>query len=184
MKAAIAKKCLEAIDRLRDVHGIAANDARHPDVMSRASVAARSIGLVRGNPDYSDRAFISAKKLDIPKISAGSMPGQRILPPINWPRGHPVGQEKGADSRRAGLAASLSAPFRAVHWLSAAATSAAVIGQLHDIGDFRSRPSPLRTDFPRSDFVARMNRQTRRNPHATRPRFSSDDMVRSENGRR
>lgn len=34
MRAAIAKKCLEAIDRLRDEHGIAANDARHPDVMS------------------------------------------------------------------------------------------------------------------------------------------------------
>lgn len=34
MKAAIAKKCLEAIDRLRDEHGIAANDARHPDVVS------------------------------------------------------------------------------------------------------------------------------------------------------
>jgi hypothetical protein len=34
MKAAIAKKCLEAIDKLRDEHGIAADDARHPDVMS------------------------------------------------------------------------------------------------------------------------------------------------------
>jgi hypothetical protein len=33
-EAAIAKKCLEAIDRLRDEHGIAADDARHPDVMS------------------------------------------------------------------------------------------------------------------------------------------------------
>jgi hypothetical protein len=33
-EAAIAKKCLEAIDRLRDKHGIAADDARHPDVMS------------------------------------------------------------------------------------------------------------------------------------------------------
>lgn len=34
MEAAIAKKCLEAIDGLRDEHGIAADDARHPDVMS------------------------------------------------------------------------------------------------------------------------------------------------------
>jgi hypothetical protein len=33
-EAAIAKNCLEAIDRLRDEHGIAADDARHPDVMS------------------------------------------------------------------------------------------------------------------------------------------------------
>ena len=33
-EAAIAKKCLEAIDRLRDEHGIAADDVRHPDVMS------------------------------------------------------------------------------------------------------------------------------------------------------
>lgn len=32
--AAIAKQCLEAIDRLRDEYGIAANDARHPDVTS------------------------------------------------------------------------------------------------------------------------------------------------------
>jgi len=34
MEAAIAKKCLDAIDELRDEHGIAADDARHPDVMS------------------------------------------------------------------------------------------------------------------------------------------------------
>jgi hypothetical protein len=34
MKAAIARRCLEAIDKLRDEHGIAANDARHPDVTS------------------------------------------------------------------------------------------------------------------------------------------------------
>jgi hypothetical protein len=33
-EAALAKKCLIAIDRLRDEHGIAANDTRHPDVMS------------------------------------------------------------------------------------------------------------------------------------------------------
>jgi hypothetical protein len=33
-ESAIAKKCLEAIDILRDEHGIAANDARHPDVTS------------------------------------------------------------------------------------------------------------------------------------------------------
>ncbi|MGY4335494.1 hypothetical protein ACVWW3_000400 [Bradyrhizobium sp. LM2.9] len=36
-EAAIAKNCLEAIDTLRDEHGIAANDARHPDVMSERS---------------------------------------------------------------------------------------------------------------------------------------------------
>jgi hypothetical protein len=30
----LAAKCLTAIDRLRDSHGIAANDPRHPDVMS------------------------------------------------------------------------------------------------------------------------------------------------------
>ncbi|MDH2405482.1 hypothetical protein QCM77_37150 [Bradyrhizobium sp. SSUT18] len=34
MNVPIAKKCLEAIDRLRDEHGIAANDTRHPDVTS------------------------------------------------------------------------------------------------------------------------------------------------------
>jgi hypothetical protein len=33
-EAALAKRCLSAIDRLRDKHGIAANDPRHPDVMS------------------------------------------------------------------------------------------------------------------------------------------------------
>jgi hypothetical protein len=33
-EAALAKKCLETIDEFRDEHGIAANDARHPDVMS------------------------------------------------------------------------------------------------------------------------------------------------------
>jgi hypothetical protein len=33
-EAAVAKKCLETVDRLRDEYGIAANDARHPDVMS------------------------------------------------------------------------------------------------------------------------------------------------------
>jgi hypothetical protein len=31
---ALAKSCLTAIDELRDEHGIAANDTRHPDVMS------------------------------------------------------------------------------------------------------------------------------------------------------
>jgi hypothetical protein len=34
VEPAIAKKCLEAIDELRDEHGIAADDARHPAVMS------------------------------------------------------------------------------------------------------------------------------------------------------
>jgi hypothetical protein len=33
-KAALAKRCLKAIDKLRDEHGIAANDPRHPDVSS------------------------------------------------------------------------------------------------------------------------------------------------------
>jgi hypothetical protein len=33
-EAALAKKCLETIDEFRDEHGIAANDARPPDVMS------------------------------------------------------------------------------------------------------------------------------------------------------
>jgi hypothetical protein len=33
-EASLAKSCLIAIDRLRDEHGIAANDARHPDVLS------------------------------------------------------------------------------------------------------------------------------------------------------
>lgn len=33
-ESTIAKKCLEAIDELRDEYGIAANDPRHPDVMS------------------------------------------------------------------------------------------------------------------------------------------------------
>jgi hypothetical protein len=33
-EAALAKNCLIAIDRLRDENGIAANDTRHPDVMS------------------------------------------------------------------------------------------------------------------------------------------------------
>jgi hypothetical protein len=33
-EAAVAKSCLIAIDVLRDEHGIAANDIRHPDVLS------------------------------------------------------------------------------------------------------------------------------------------------------
>lgn len=33
-EAELAKRCLVAIDKLRDDHGIAANDARHPDVAS------------------------------------------------------------------------------------------------------------------------------------------------------
>lgn len=33
-EAALAKRCLIAIDELRDKHGIAAGDTRHPDVMS------------------------------------------------------------------------------------------------------------------------------------------------------
>lgn len=33
-EAAIARRCLEEIDELRDEHGIAADDGRHPDVMS------------------------------------------------------------------------------------------------------------------------------------------------------
>ena len=33
-KAALAQKCLEAIDCARDEYGIAANDARHPDVLA------------------------------------------------------------------------------------------------------------------------------------------------------
>ncbi|WP_347265462.1 hypothetical protein [Nitrobacter sp.] len=33
-EAALAKRCLWAIDHLRDEHGIGANDPRHPDVMS------------------------------------------------------------------------------------------------------------------------------------------------------
>jgi NACHT C-terminal Alpha/Beta 2 len=33
-EAALAKQCLSTIDHLRDEHGIAANDPRHPDVMS------------------------------------------------------------------------------------------------------------------------------------------------------
>ena len=33
-KAALAKRCLRVIDTLRDEHGIAANDSRHPDVQS------------------------------------------------------------------------------------------------------------------------------------------------------
>jgi hypothetical protein len=33
-EAALARSCLTAIDILRDEHGIAANDTRHPDVMS------------------------------------------------------------------------------------------------------------------------------------------------------
>jgi hypothetical protein len=34
LEAALAKSCLIAIDVLRDEHGIAANDSRHPDVLS------------------------------------------------------------------------------------------------------------------------------------------------------
>ncbi len=34
VEASIAKQCLNAIDKLRDEYGIAADDARHPDVMS------------------------------------------------------------------------------------------------------------------------------------------------------
>ena len=30
----LAKRCLRSIDKLRDEHGIAANDPRHPDVLS------------------------------------------------------------------------------------------------------------------------------------------------------
>lgn len=33
-EAALASRCLSAIDVLRDEHGIAANDTRHTDVMS------------------------------------------------------------------------------------------------------------------------------------------------------
>jgi hypothetical protein len=33
-EAALAARCLVAIDELRDEYGIAANDTRHPDVMS------------------------------------------------------------------------------------------------------------------------------------------------------
>jgi hypothetical protein len=33
-QAALAKRCLRSIDKLRDEHGIAANDPRHPDVLS------------------------------------------------------------------------------------------------------------------------------------------------------
>ena len=33
-EAALAHNCLIAIDELRDEHGIAAGDTRHPDVMS------------------------------------------------------------------------------------------------------------------------------------------------------
>jgi hypothetical protein len=33
-EAALAKRCLIAIDQLRDEHGIAEDDTRHPDVMS------------------------------------------------------------------------------------------------------------------------------------------------------
>jgi hypothetical protein len=33
-QAALAKRCLKSIDKLRDEHGIAANDPRHPDVLS------------------------------------------------------------------------------------------------------------------------------------------------------
>jgi hypothetical protein len=33
-EAALARRCLSAIDHLRDEHGIAANDPRHPDVTS------------------------------------------------------------------------------------------------------------------------------------------------------
>ena len=33
-EAALAKSCLIAIDVLRDDYGIAANDSRHPDVLS------------------------------------------------------------------------------------------------------------------------------------------------------
>jgi hypothetical protein len=33
-EVALAQRCLIAIDQLRDEHGIAANDTRHPDVMS------------------------------------------------------------------------------------------------------------------------------------------------------
>jgi hypothetical protein len=35
-ETALATSCLTAIDVLRDEYGIAANDARHPDVMSEA----------------------------------------------------------------------------------------------------------------------------------------------------
>jgi hypothetical protein len=33
-EAAIARRCLEEIDEIRDEHGIAADDGRHPDVTS------------------------------------------------------------------------------------------------------------------------------------------------------
>jgi hypothetical protein len=33
-QAALAKRCLRSIDKLRDEYGIAANDPRHPDVLS------------------------------------------------------------------------------------------------------------------------------------------------------
>jgi len=45
-EGALAASCLTAIDVLRDEHGIAANDTRHPDVMSEipwpSEAAARS----------------------------------------------------------------------------------------------------------------------------------------------
>ena len=34
LEAALAKSCLIAIDVLRDEHGIAATDTRHPDILS------------------------------------------------------------------------------------------------------------------------------------------------------
>ncbi len=47
-EAALATSCLTDIDVLRDEYGIAANDARHPDVMSEAR-GARFIKALQGS---------------------------------------------------------------------------------------------------------------------------------------
>jgi hypothetical protein len=44
-EAGLAKHCLVAIDGLRDEHGIAANDPRHPDVMSEKPWPVEAAGL-------------------------------------------------------------------------------------------------------------------------------------------
>ena len=65
-EAALAKNCLIAIDRIRDEHGIAANDTRHPDVMSerpwplgRANHVDRSAGDVHSRQYWGAHLLIA-----------------------------------------------------------------------------------------------------------------------------
>ncbi len=102
-EAALAKQCLSVIDHLRDEHGIAANDPRHPDVMS-------------GKP-WPEECRIALVTVYAIRLDVAASPGSRFLATANLKQ--EIRYCKAPDAVRLAYARVGNGPpiLRSAHWL-------------------------------------------------------------------